>query len=66
MHVWEQWLVTEKARLQWKKYRAMLDDAIAKKKVSSLELLCSLQETAVLSGICYLFYIDNQSLFLLE
>lgn len=62
VHIWKQWLVTEKARLQWQKYKAMLDDAIAKKKISSVEPFCSPQETAVLSGIPSLLYVDDQSL----
>ncbi|RVW27915.1 putative threonine aspartase [Vitis vinifera] len=47
----DEWLVTEKARLQWQKYKAMLDDAMAKKKISSVEPFCSPQETAVLSEL---------------
>ncbi|RVW75263.1 putative threonine aspartase [Vitis vinifera] len=47
----DEWLVTEKARLQWQKYKAMLDDAMAKKKISSVVPFCSPQETAVLSEL---------------
>ena len=58
VHNWQQWLVTEKARQQWQKYRAMLDDAMAKKKNSSVE-------TAMLSGILSLLYTHDQILFYL-
>ncbi|KAK9121326.1 hypothetical protein Syun_018943 [Stephania yunnanensis] len=37
------WLVTERAKAQWLKYRAMLDDAKAKSESSTMELSSSLQ-----------------------
>lgn len=46
----KQWLVTERAKSQWKNYKAMVDDAKAKIE-SSAGLSFSPQETAPVSGI---------------
>ncbi|XP_043718391.1 putative threonine aspartase isoform X5 [Telopea speciosissima] len=47
----DQWLVTERAKAQWLKYKAMLDDAKARRKFSASELPSSPQETAALQTI---------------
>lgn len=41
-----EWLVTERAKAQWKKYKAMVSDAKAKMENSSIEHQCSPQGTA--------------------
>ncbi|KAF8380282.1 hypothetical protein HHK36_027764 [Tetracentron sinense] len=47
----EEWLVTERAKAQWLKYKAMLDDAKAKGKSSAAELSSSPRETVMLQAI---------------
>ncbi|XP_028961548.2 putative threonine aspartase isoform X2 [Malus domestica] len=45
----DEWLVTERAKAQWRKYKAMVDDAKAKTENSDSRLSCSPQETAGMS-----------------
>ncbi|KAM1125497.1 hypothetical protein FF1_040781 [Malus domestica] len=45
----DEWLVTERAKSQWRKYKAMVDDAKAKTENSDSRLSCSPQETAGMS-----------------
>ncbi|KAF5930665.1 hypothetical protein HYC85_031538 [Camellia sinensis] len=47
--VWKQWLVTEKAKRQWEKYKSMLDDAKAMKEKIDEELSSGTQENAAVS-----------------
>ncbi|XP_024167370.1 putative threonine aspartase isoform X1 [Rosa chinensis] len=42
----DEWLVTERAKTHWKKYKAMVDDAKAKTETSAGGLPCSPQEAA--------------------
>ncbi|XP_015888637.3 putative threonine aspartase [Ziziphus jujuba] len=42
----DEWLVTERAKTQWIKFRAMIDDAKAKAENSSVELNCTPEETS--------------------
>lgn len=51
LHVLKQWLVTKRAKTQWKKYKAMLHDAKAASDVSVVRPPCSPQETTSISGI---------------
>lgn len=47
----DEWLVTERAKVLWKKYKAMVDDAKAKTEISAIGISCSPQEaTAVLEA----------------
>ncbi|XP_068329483.1 putative threonine aspartase isoform X2 [Pyrus communis] len=46
----DEWLVTERAKAQWRKYKAMVDDARAKTENSDSRLSCSPQETAGMSA----------------
>lgn len=48
LHLVQQWLVTEKAKIQWKKYKAMLHDAKAASDV--FRPPCSPQEATSISG----------------
>ncbi|GMP89986.1 hypothetical protein CsSME_00041324 [Camellia sinensis var. sinensis] len=53
--VWKQWLVIEKAKRQWEKYKSMLDDAKAMKEKIDEELSSGTQENAAVSGTpCHL------------
>lgn len=54
-----QWLVTERAKEHWKKYKAMVDDAKAKTEISAVELPCSPQETAGIAGTSSLFMLKR-------
>lgn len=47
----DEWLVTERAKEHWKKYKAMVDDAKAKTENSAVELPCSPQETAGIADL---------------
>ncbi|XP_028069952.1 putative threonine aspartase isoform X3 [Camellia sinensis] len=47
--VWKQWLVIEKAKRQWEKYKSMLDDAKAMKEKIDEELSSGTQENAAVS-----------------
>ncbi|KAL6128760.1 hypothetical protein ACLB2K_072115 [Fragaria x ananassa] len=40
----DEWLVTERAKAHWKKYKAMVDDANKKTETSSVGLSCSAQD----------------------
>lgn len=44
-----EWLVTERAKVQWQRYRKMLDDAMAKTEISASELPSSPQKTSEVS-----------------
>ncbi|XP_062155434.1 putative threonine aspartase isoform X2 [Alnus glutinosa] len=44
----DKWLVTERAKAQWKKYKVMVDDAKAKTEIPAVGLSCSLQDTAAI------------------
>ncbi|CAL5353289.1 unnamed protein product [Camellia sinensis] len=48
----DEWLVIEKAKRQWEKYKSMLDDAKAMKEKIDEELSSGTQENAAVSG-CY-------------
>ncbi|CAL5424733.1 unnamed protein product [Camellia sinensis] len=48
--VWKQWLVIEKAKRQWEKYKSMLDDAKAMKEKIDEELSSGTQENAAVSA----------------
>ncbi|XP_041001472.1 putative threonine aspartase isoform X1 [Juglans microcarpa x Juglans regia] len=41
-----EWLITERAKAQWKKYKAMVDEAKSKAETSNIGLSCSPEETA--------------------
>ncbi|ONI22987.1 hypothetical protein PRUPE_2G162500 [Prunus persica] len=47
----DEWLVTERAKAQWKKYKAMVDDAKGKTENSAFGLSCCPQETAGMSEL---------------
>lgn len=47
----DEWLVTERAKAQWKKYKAMVDDAKGKTEKSAFGLSCCPQETAGMSEL---------------
>lgn len=44
-----EWLVTERAKVQWQRYRKMLDDAMAETEISASELPSSPQKTSEVS-----------------
>lgn len=44
-----EWLVTERAKVQWQRYRKMLDDAMANTEISASELPSSPQKTSEVS-----------------
>lgn len=46
----KQWLITERAKAQWKKYKAMVDDAKSKTGTSNVGLSRSPKETAPILG----------------
>ncbi|KAG8642190.1 putative threonine aspartase isoform X3 [Manihot esculenta] len=45
------WLVTERAKAQWKKYKAMLANATAEIDISDKRIGCNSQETTKTSGV---------------
>ncbi|XP_034206404.1 LOW QUALITY PROTEIN: putative threonine aspartase [Prunus dulcis] len=47
----DEWLVTERAKAQWKKYKAMVDDAKGKTENSAFGHSCCPQETAGMSEL---------------
>lgn len=47
----KQWLITERAKALWKKYKAMVDDAETKTDISAMELSSSPQEIVAILGI---------------
>ncbi|KAM7472174.1 hypothetical protein LguiA_010357 [Lonicera macranthoides] len=47
--LWRQWLVTGRAKAQWKNYKAMLDDARTAIDVSALQHSCTPKETTTIS-----------------
>lgn len=47
----DEWLITDKARRQWEKYRAMLDDAKAKAEKSDLKLSSFSHDNVLVRGI---------------
>lgn len=47
--IWRQWLVTEKARTQWRRYKAMLDDAKAVNEAPDIKMF-NAKETNAISG----------------
>ncbi|PQQ14662.1 putative threonine aspartase isoform X1 [Prunus yedoensis var. nudiflora] len=47
----DEWLVTERAKAQWKKYKAMVDDAKGKTEKSAFGLSCCPRETAGMSEL---------------
>jgi hypothetical protein len=51
----KQWLVTERAKVLWKKYKAMVDDAKAKTEISAIGISCSPQEATAVLGISSIF-----------
>ncbi|KAL7204050.1 hypothetical protein ACSBR2_017168 [Camellia fascicularis] len=54
------WLVTERVKRQWEKYKSMLDDAKVMKAEIDGELSSSTQEDAVVSGTpCHLDFKQN-------
>ncbi|KAF5451563.1 hypothetical protein F2P56_026661 [Juglans regia] len=42
----DEWLITERAKAQWIKYKAMVDEAKSKTETSNIGLSCSPEETA--------------------
>ncbi|KAG7990358.1 hypothetical protein I3843_02G022400 [Carya illinoinensis] len=42
----DEWLITERAKAQWTKYKAMVDEAKSKTETSNIGLSCSPEETA--------------------
>ncbi|KAK6920160.1 Peptidase T2, asparaginase 2 [Dillenia turbinata] len=44
----DEWLVTERAKTQWLRYKAMLDNATTRAEASSVEAFCISQDTAML------------------
>lgn len=55
LYVSKQWLVTERAKAQWKRFRAMIDEAKAKAENCSVELSCTPDATAGKLGMLLLF-----------
>ncbi|KAE7999541.1 hypothetical protein FH972_003958 [Carpinus fangiana] len=47
----DKWLVTERAKAQWKKYKVMVDDAKAKTEIPAVGISCSLQDTAAIPEV---------------
>ncbi|CAL5380957.1 unnamed protein product [Camellia sinensis] len=54
----DEWLVTERVKRHWEKYKSMLDDAEAMKAEIDGELSSSTQEDAVLSGSWSIMYVE--------
>ncbi|XP_018849143.1 putative threonine aspartase isoform X2 [Juglans regia] len=50
----DEWLITERAKAQWIKYKAMVDEAKSKTETSNIGLSCSPEETAapILAQLC--------------
>lgn len=48
--MWRQWLVTERARTQWKRYKGMLDDAKDVNDASATKMAHP-KESGTVSGI---------------
>ncbi|XP_057980068.1 putative threonine aspartase isoform X2 [Malania oleifera] len=46
----DEWLVTERAKAQWQRYKSMLDDAKAKTGISAVEPSCTPQEIVAISA----------------
>nr|POE98623.1 putative threonine aspartase [Quercus suber] len=46
----DEWLITERAKALWKKYKAMVDDAKTKTDISAMELSSSPQEIVAILG----------------